>query len=877
VTAIGRNSIDAAAPNNIEDFAMTLPAIRGSATPDNSSGSLSNGEAGVGALDLRALGTNRTLVLVDGARWAPSTVEDLVDVNTIPQSLITGIEVTTGGASAAYGSGAVGGVVNFTLDTKYTGVKSSYQYGEDELYGDPTRKFDLTAGTPFAGGNGHALFSGEVYGENGIDIGTVPSWDQQGYYAMTNPNTSPGQPQDLVGYHIGIASYTPGGLITSGPLKGTYFGVNGTVNQLAYGNVSGQYMQGGDWQYSTSGELGSNSLAPQQKRDSAFTRFSYDLTPSAEVYTELSYARYQGLGYYISPTTTGITIDADNAYLPNQVKQEMAADGVSSFKMGTSNADMPPSGSQNARATQRYAIGADGNFSLFDRNWKWDTHAVDGITNTIEQETPTYNVARLAQATDAVVDPTTGQIVCANPANGCVPLDVFGPNTASPAALAWVLGEPERHETFELDEGAANLTTNDFHDWAGPISVAFGAEGRRESVSGSVDPIYSSGWKYGNYTVTSGSYNVAEGYLETLVPLFSGFDFNGAGRYTSYSTSGGTESWKLGFTYTPIDDITLRATRSADIRAGDLAELYSTGTARTNDVEVNGQSVSFVQQLLGNPKVQPEEAKTDVYGVVFQPTFLTGFQASVDYYDIEVSKVISYLSAQETADFCLINHVQEYCNNMVYSSGGTLEYIYLYYQNLNSLSERGMDLEAPYQVDLADHFNDLAGALTFHALATHYITNKTNNGVTSVNLAGSNVGDTPNWIYRLEAMYTTTPWTFDLVGRGVSAGNLNTAGAVYIQCAANCPTLAAPYYTINDNHAAGAIFFDGSISRHITTGPVEMDVFFAVKDLLNKQPPLVANPYSAGAENEPAYPPTNEDLYEYLGRTWQLGVRMSFK
>jgi outer membrane receptor protein involved in Fe transport len=261
VSVISAEEIKASAPKNIADFVNTLPSIRGSATTDNSSGSLSNGEAGISALNLRSLGTVRTLVLFDGKRSAPSAVEGIVDINTLPQALISRVEVVTGGASAAYGSGAVGGVVNFILDKKFTGVKTSYQYGESELYGDSTRKFDLTAGAAFAQDRGHVLFSGEVAGENGIHY-TSPAWNDSGHFVMRNPDTSAGAPYYLVGNNIGISTYTPGGLITAGPLKGTYFGTGGSVNQLTYGQASGQWMQGGDWKYTTSGILGTNSLEP---------------------------------------------------------------------------------------------------------------------------------------------------------------------------------------------------------------------------------------------------------------------------------------------------------------------------------------------------------------------------------------------------------------------------------------------------------------------------------------------------------------------------------------------------------------------------------------------------------------------------------------
>jgi iron complex outermembrane receptor protein len=885
ISAISEESLEAAAPSNIANFASTIPAIRGSATPDNSNGALSNGEAGVAALNLRNLGTNRTLVLVNGNRWAPSTIEDLVDVNTIPQSLIKGIDVTTGGASAAYGSGAVGGVVNFILDTKYSGVKSSFQYGEDQDYGNPTRKFDLTAGAGFAGGRGHVLFSGELFSENGTGS-QVPTYDKNGYFAMANStaNIAAGGPQYIVGNHIGISTYAPGGLITAGPLKGTYFGVNGTVNQLAYGNpLSGQWMQGGDWALTDSGQFGADTLSPQQKRESVYGRVSFDLTDSAEIYTEFTYARYQGEGFYDSPTTTGLTIHNDNPYLPASVAGAMAADGLSTFTLGTSNAYFGPSGSDNTRDTFRYMVGGEGHFPLLGMNWKWDTHAQLGVTNTKELETDTYNTANFTNAIDAVTNPATGQIVCRStlttPGNGCVPINILGTNLASPAALNYVLGTPERHERFELDEGVADFSTNDVPGWAGPISVALGAEGRREKVSGYVDPQYEAGWKYGNYVPTIGSYTVAEGYLETVIPIYKGLDFNGAGRYTSYSTSGGVKSWKLGLTYTPIPDVTLRYTRSADIRAGNLGELYSPGTARTNSVLINGTSDLFVQRLVGSTALQPETAKTNVYGVVFQPTFIPHFQASADFYDIEISKVISNLTAQQEADACYLNHIQQYCADLV-SAGGVLQTIFIYYQNLNSVSERGLDLEASYQMRLDDVWDKLGGNLTLHAIGTHYITYTVNNGVTAINVAGSNTGDTPSWVYRMEAMYNYDTWALDLVGRGVSAGNLNNASNSYIQCTTGCPKTAGVVQTINYDHAAGAIFFDATITKKIPLSDrLTGSLFFTVKNVLNKSPPLVANPSTAsvGAENTVAFPQTNTDLYDYLGRVWTLGARVEFK
>jgi iron complex outermembrane recepter protein len=902
VTAISAESLQAAAPANIIDFAITLPALAGSTTVNNSSGALSNGEAGVAALNLRNLGTARTLVLVDGQRWVPSTIEGLVDINTIPQSLITGIDVTTGGASAAYGSGAVGGVVNFILDKKFTGVKADYQYSEYQLYDDPTNKFTLTAGTTFAEGRGHALFSGEALQEQG-NLSGIPVFDNNAYFSMPNTaaNIAAGGPQILVGPHMGLSTLTPGGLITSGPLKGTYFGVVGangvpSVNQLAYGTpVNGQWMQGGDWQYTDSAQFGHTALIPRQHRASAFGRVSFDLNDSTEVYTELSWARYHGFSYYDAPTTTGISISINNPFLPASVVSAMHAANITTFTMGTSNAYFGAAASDTARTSERANIGADGSFHIFGQRWKWNAHALIAQTADIEELPGTYNNANFANAIKAVAGPD-GTPVCASAAAqaaGCVPLNIFGVNPVqSAAARAYVLGDPTRHEWLQLDEGAADFSTNDIPGWVAPISVALGAEGRREAVTGNVpvqyDPTYGNYWKYGNYVATHGSYTVAEGYIETLIPLLKGLNFNGAARYTNYSTSGGTNSWKLGLTWSPISDITFRATRSADIRAGNLAELFSPGTARTNSVTNdfdNNNSLLFVQKLEGSTKVQPETAKTDVLGVVFQPRVAPGLQASVDYYSIKISNLISYLTAQQEVDACYYNHIQKYCDNLLLngfglgSSGASTPVIVQVYENLYRLSEKGMDFEISYPVDLSSLWRPL-GKLTFHAIATHYINFTTNNGVTAVNLAGSNApgNATPNWMGRVEAMYTKESWAFDVVSRIVSSGNLNDASDIYIQCTASCKAGTGVYKTSNVTSVPGQIVFDGTITKHFDVSGGDASVFLMVRNLLNRQPPVIAglSGTSYGAENVPAYPQTNTSLYDYLGREFTLGAKLQF-
>ena len=875
VSSMNEDDINTFAPDSVADFVNTLPSVTGSSTASTSSGSLSNGASGIAALNLRALGTGRTLVLFDGQRSVVSASTGQVDTNTFPQSLIKRVDIVTGGASSVYGSDAISGVVNFILDKEYTGFKSEIEYGET-TYGDrENNKIVLTYGTELGGGDGHLLLSGETFHANGIHY-TTRDYAERGYVGMINPDNSDGAPHFFVGEGIGISNYTPGGLIVSGPLAGNYFGVNGTVNQLAYGNVSGQWMQGGDWQYSTSGMLGTNSLAAEIDRTNYFGRLSW-MFGDTEVFLQGSYAEYEGLSYYINPTSRNFQILADNAYIPTEISEQMSEMGLSSFTMSTSNVDMPASGSNNQRDTTRIVAGINGDFMLSDKFFTWDAYYQYGKTNTDEHMTPTFNNARLALATDAVFD-DAGNIVCrstlTDPSNGCVPLNRMGVGVASDEALDYVLGRPRREQEFIQSVAAINFSTSDISGWAGPISVAFGAEYREEEMDGSVEEQFMSGWKYGNYKVTAGEYDVAEAYIETLVPVTDGLDFNGAVRYTDYSTSGGVTTWKAGLTYAPIEDVTLRLTRSKDIRAPNLSELYAAGTARSNSVTINGASVPMVQNLQGNPNVSPEEAESWGAGIVLRPSFLEGFSASIDYYDVEIEGVIGFVTADFTAEYCVEFGVQQYCDNMIYDSNGVLQTINLLYDNLNSMTSRGVDYDFTYNFDLGDAFDGLPGSVNLRFLATNYLEAITDNGVTAINEAGANGSSTPDWKFRASVGYSLEDMRFNLTARGVSEGTISNA---YIECASNCPDSSAPYYTINDNPVASKVFLDAYASKAIAFGDTgEVELYFQVRNLLNSDPADVAYPAFQGSENRPGYLETNRGLYDVLGRTFKVGFRTEF-
>ena len=886
ISVLGGPELEAEVPGSIAEFAATLPSIQGTTTASTSSGSLSSGNAGISSMNLRGIGTGRTLVLFDGQRNVPSSAAGLVDTNTFPQGLIERIEVASGGASSAYGSDAIAGVVNFILDKDYEGLKTSIVAGEVTEYGAADQRAEITAGTSFANDRGHLLFNAEIFHRDGIEE-TVADWAKSGYWAMLNPDQSAGQPRYIIDTGIGLSSYSPGGLIKNGVAAGTYFGTGGSVNQLNFGDVGGQWMRGGDWQYTLSSALGTNSLQAEDDRESIFTRASWELTDTTEAFLQVSYASYEGFSAYIRPTDRNRTYYVDNAYLPAEIRDQMTAAGETSFKMSSGNMDFPVSGTNNFRQTTRIVAGINGSFSLGAFDFDWDGYHQRGVSKTDEHQRPTFSFRNLSLASDAVFN-DDGAIVCrstlTDPGNGCVPLNRFGVGVASEEGLNYVLGRPRREQRFQQDVTAVNFVT-ELDGWAGPIGIAFGGEYREESIAGVVDPKYKSGWKYGNYKMTFGDVSVSEVYAEVVVPVFEGFELNSAGRATDYSTSGRVNTWKVGFTYSPIDDITLRVTQSHDIRAPNMSELYDAGRARTNAVQVAGQSVDFTQNLTGTPTVSPEEADTLGIGLVFQPSFIDGLSFSVDYYDIDIQGVLGYLSAEQVADACFEFSVQSYCNQLRFDPltfpqyggdllaaalGGSLQYIDLKWENLNMYYAEGYDFEAGYVRDIGP------GTMTLRGMATHYIANTTDNRVTQNNQAGENAGfdRTPDWVYRGTARYDVDAFSFNLTARGHSDGVVDND---FIECVpGQCPASSAPNWTVNNNQVPGEFFYDLYAGMDVSFMGGEGEVFLSVKNLLDTDPVLAGNPARQGAENTPAYIPVNKYLMDWLGRSYRVGIRYEF-
>ena len=866
---------------NLADLVNQMPAVAGSITAINTNLDLSNGLSGINALNLRNLGTTRTLVLIDGHRSVSSALTGEVDVNDIPQILVQKVDIVTGGASAQYGSDAVGGVINFVLNKDIEGIKGSASVG-GTTYGDGVgEQFTLAAGTSFAGDRGHFIISGELSHTDGVFSLKNRSWAQQGLHSVANPafvSGAPGAPQFLVVTNANPYTNLPGGLILSSTgavpnsLRGLYFGQGGTVNQFNFGSITNSTTTvGGDWQLSR--EFTADGVSPTDDRRGLYAHASYKVADNVEVYADASYYVNHTLTNAGPTLSSSLTLQANNPFVVSTLGPQRLA-GVQSITIGTGFQDLPPRLGDNDRNTQRYLLGADGDFTALGTKFHWDVDAQFGVTHTRTMLENIENIAKFGMATNAVAAPAgnalgvpAGQAVCAssltNPTNGCVPLNPLGTGVTAPAAAKYVLGNPYETQAFAQPDLEANLNFIPFSDWAGPVGMAVGYEHRLQSVNEAVPPQFNSGWSVGNFIPTSGHYTVDEGYLETDVPLGWGLNANGAVRETDYSTSGAVTTWKVGFTYQPIDDIEIRATRSHDIRAPNLNELFAKGTARSANIldDFNGFAPAVaLETTTGNLKLKPEIGDSYTAGAVLTPTFIPGLSLSADWWNTKVTNAIGSITAQTIIDRCF-DGLTQYCPAVVRPGGNVFPPIDISVSpfNFSELDVQGIDLSGSYDVPMDDL--GLPGSLIVHADATNYLRNYTNDGIDPpADTAGSNGGSgPPTWLWRSYLTYTLDSTSATVVTRGVSGGTNSNQD---VQCLANCLISTPINPTITNNYIQPVIYFDLNLNQRFTAWGMNAEGFLNITNLFNR---------NRAIDNGEI--PSNPTYYDILGRQYRVGLR----
>jgi outer membrane receptor protein involved in Fe transport len=472
----------------------------------------------------------------------------------------------------------------------------------------------------------------------------------------------------------------------------------------------------------------------------------------------------------------------------------------------------------------------------------------------------------------------------------------------TPNQLAYVEGFAHGKQELKQDVGAVNLNGEPFNSWAGPVSTAVGVEHRIEQGSGHATATdLATGWFAGNYHPTTGKYHVTEGYLETVVPLArnlpgaQNIDLNAAVRATDYSTSGYVTTWKTGLTWQPIDDVRFRVTRSRDIRAPNLGELFAGGQAgsglslndpfrATNGVPENVSNGFGLTK--GNPDLKPEIADTTGFGVVLQPRFAPGLQASIDYYNIDITGSVQAPDAQTIIDLCYQGN-QALCQEISRRplnpgdpfAVGQLFQVITAPQNLIGQKAQGIDFEVSYRVPMSTLVSAWEGNLSIRAMATRVLKLETTDTDGAVYDGNGVVG---GWggIVPFSGNNLTTPKLRGLFTAGYQLNGL-TATVIYhytgpgvygngfINCTTNCPESTVDAPTFGNNHVAGQQTVDLSGSYKFENN---LEVFATIENLTDRLPPDVGNNLTSAYWQDQA----NSD-YERIGRQYRVGFRFDFK
>ena len=910
-TVISQADIQNNAQPNIFTTIAQLPSLQGSSGSATNTFSTSSGQQGLSSFSLRGLGTIRTLTLIDGQRVVGAYYTGVTDVSLFPQLLVTRVDVVNGGASASYGSDAVGGVVNFITDTRFEGFKGNVQ-GGITTYGDNEQGLiQLAAGKSFLNDRLHLVVSTEYAkeagvgpGDYGLDLAGGRDWFKQ--TTMINRNVSnDGSPQYVMRNYAQPYNFTKFGLITAGPLQGTAFDQSGSPFQFQYGsngvparNASGA-VNGCFPGFCVGGDLSGNidtgrSLQSGIQRLVGYSRVGFDFAPDNEVYVSVNAGQVKT---HNQPTNganrPGLTIQCANPFVPASVRAACATAGISSFQFGTSTAILPSTEVHTDRRQYRIVGGLKGKFDLFDSPWTYDAYYERGVNNTAVDVDKIVLTPHFNQAIQAIS--LNGAIVCADPvarANGCQPINIIGGATPSDSARRYVQPENGPFQRMRLTQDAASVSFSGtpIDLWAGPLAVAFGGEYRHEYYRVRADA-YGAGvsdlspyndqfpadptllplgnnWYAGNYKNGTGAYSVKEAFAELDLPLFKGdsigrANLNAAARVTDYSTSGTIWTWKVGGTWdTPLDGLRLRGVTSRDVRAPNLSELFAAPVTTTlpNFLDpARNVNVVAIQNAIGNTSLTPEIARNTEVGAVYaNPSWLPGFSASIDYYNIKVTDVISSLGATQIVDLCFRNILPETCSAYNLNNTAGPNFINVQSFNLASIKTDGFDIEASYRWRQP---LGLPGSFTLRALATHirkFVTDTGLPGTAPVDSAGVNTGATPNWKLLAVQTYTNDRFSLNIQERWFSDGNY---GNQYVVCAAGtCPVSTAISPTIDNNSMPGAFYLDVGGTYNLTK---QISGYFKVDNVFDHDPadsPVNANPA----------------LYDIIGRIYRVGVRFSF-
>ena len=739
IATVGREALLTTGQPTLESALNRLPQV----TPDFDRTANNPGD-GTARVNLRNLGSNRTLVLLDGRRLMPSGVGNAVDVNNISQMLIERVEVITGGATTVYGSDAVAGVVNFITRRDFDGLQidlSGYTTGEGD---SQTVDAGLAWGTDFAGERGHVvLFGGYLDRE-------ATFADERGITAVAYADPWDGSP--LVER---LSAFTPDGVILFPPVD---LGSGPGPVRFTPSGLPVPYVEAADG-YNFAPD---NYLQVPLERVSAGLVLDYGLSDSLEAYAQLTWADNRsrqtlapvpvGDAYLTNWDSPVLTPEARALFRDSLIP--FAAPGLPpnlvGYALGRRLKELGPRIIENEFDYTRVVAGLRGKLAA---GWDFDLWTIYARNEQRYRFTNDASASRLQQA--LLVNPLTGE--CYVPSGGCVPADVFGAGRLSPAAVEFLRLDPFVNESVRDQSVVSGYVRGaPFTLPAGDAELALGFAWRRDDGRLGVDEGLFAGDSLGYLprAGVDGEESVAEVYAEALLPLATGrpglerLDLELGARYSDYDNAGSATTWKAGLQWQPVPELRLRTMFQRSVRAPNLFEAFQEQGSRTGvyvfdapsddpcsaaaDPVANGLREACIATGLpadqvgvfeatpgypvtflfgGNPSLEPEEADSFTAGVVFSSEAFDGWRLAVDYFDIEIEDTIGPLDATLVC-FDPLNEGNLFCDNFTrdpddYNISGVDEP----YVNRGLLTSRGLDTRVGYQ----------AGAVSVDVLWTHML------------------------------------------------------------------------------------------------------------------------------------------------------------
>ena len=690
---------------NLTTFLQRVPALTGSrdVTQTSGGGAVSNGtfgQAGLNQLNLRNLGTNRTLVLVNGRRHVAGEANTAaVDINSIPTDLIERTDVLTGAVSAVYGAAGVTGVVNFVLKRDFQGLSARAQMGVSQ-YGDGANRFvSIIAGRNFAGDRGNITLAYEYNADDPVTNDDRPFLRQsQRKFLIPNDNYQPGVAGSFQNIPVGDLRY-----LNESPLGAVFVGGESTPS---FDGLGRPYDNGRPAAYYGTGGVNTpvagfyqGDLFAGTERHSVNLLTHYDVSDAFKLSLEGKFVQNRAssdgayFGTYYQP------VAVTNPFVPQSIRTAAALAGADTLFVNRDNIDYGRQGESDRRRTYRGVVDVSGRIS---DHASYDAYYEYGRTDVRITRIGDRLADRYGQAIDAVLNPA-GQIVCrltlTNPNSGCVPISLFGAGPATVQQLAYFQVNDFSNARLTQQVASASIS-GDFGQFfalpGGPVQFSLGGEYRKETsrFSPSANLVGARFYQYDEPSLvlpSYGAFDVAEAFGELNVPLLQDrrfaktLSFGAAGRYSHYSTIGNTKTWQFNGVYAPVRDVTFRGSYGQAVRAPNISELFqprfsssnfftdpctpdqiklgtqyrpancaatlaAVGATSTSALQT-GAFVNGVQS--GNTGLRAETARTWTAGVVLRPSFLGGFTASFDWYDIRLKDAINQVTPSDLANLCV--------------------------------------------------------------------------------------------------------------------------------------------------------------------------------------------------------------------------------